>query len=209
MSYMNNLSALPLALNNLRFMTDSSYEISKPFVADYKFSARNADFNEWMLCDGRSLDIEDYQQLYQVIGTSFGDNGVGTFRLPNCVGRVPACIGQVPSGVNHVLGHATGAETHTLTINEMPSHNHSINDPGHLHAGDTFRSGTQDIVAASGSGITAADEGFSSDNVSTATTGITINNTGGGLAHNNMQPTLFIGNLFIFSGKRAPNQEAL
>ena len=37
--------------------------------------------------------------------------------------------------------------------------------------------------------------------VNTNTTGITNQATGGGLAHNNMQPTLFIGNMFVYSGK--------
>jgi microcystin-dependent protein len=36
--------------------------------------------------------------------------------------------------------------------------------------------------------------------INTNTTGITVNNTGGDGAHNNMQPTVFIGHVFIYSG---------
>jgi microcystin-dependent protein len=187
----HNIETLKIRSNYNAFYT-------LPHVGDYKFSARTADFHGWLKCNGAALNIADFPQLYAIIGTTFGNNGAGTFRLPNASGRVPGAIGTSTAG-NHTLGQAIGAETHTLTIDEMPTHNHTITDPGHIHSGDTFRSGTQNVNNVAGAD-NAADEGVSTDNVDSAFTGITINNRGGNQAHNNMQPTIYIGSLFIFGG---------
>ncbi len=195
---MEDIHRIVHGIETLRLRTNYNSFYTLPHVGDYKFSARTANFHGWLKCDGSALNIEDYPQLYEVIGTSFGHNGAGTFRLPNCSGRVPAAIGTSTAG-NHTLGQSIGAETHTLTVNEMPSHNHTINDPGHYHTGDTYRSGNQSTDNAFGT-ESAADTGVSTDNVDNAFTGITINNNGGGQAHNNMQPTIYIGSLFIFGG---------
>lgn len=196
---MISLPQLSQNMHQLQAMVNHRTYYTIPHVGDFKFSARPVDYHGWMKCDGRPLNIDEFETLYDIIGTSFGNNGAGTFRLPNVQGRVPAATGTSTAG-NHPLGQSMGAETHTLTTDEMPSHNHTITDPGHLHSGDTFSSGTQDV---GGTGNTAADDTTSSDNVDSASTGITINNNGGGLPHNNMQPTVFIGNMFIFAGTQA------
>lgn len=80
------------------------------------------------------------------------------------------------------LAAVGGEEAHANTIAEMAAHGHGVTDPGHVHAmGITH--GDQD-----GSGSNGAIDG--SLNTSSATTGITINETGGSTAHNNMQPYL-------------------
>lgn len=194
---MQTIAQIPHALEVLRIGMNDRFYYSLPHVGDYKFSARTSDFNGWLLCDGREVNVADYQGLYDVIGNSFG-GGEGTFNLPNCQARVPGAVG-VFGGSNFTMGDAVGATTHTLTVQQMPSHNHTINDPGHIHTGDTYRTGNQSTDNAFGT-ETAANETTAEGTVDSATTGITINNTGGGLPHNNMQPTLFVGNMFIFAG---------
>lgn len=118
------------------------------------------------------------------------------------------------------LGELSGEEKHASTIAEMPSHNHTITDPGHSHnitdPGHTHSINDQPLlngINTPGSLDTTAGElnntTLTSNNtnssttgitVNSATTGITVNNTGGSGAHNNMQPTVFAGSLFIFSG---------
>lgn len=162
-----------------------------------------ANFSGWLLCDGSAVSRTTYSDLYNVIGTYFGNgDGVNTFNLPDMRGRVAGGVGAGVGLTTRALGAQVGAETHTLSINEMPSHNHGVTDPGHAHG--SVPDGTQNIAAASGGGLTAADEPRSAFTAS-ATTGITINANGGGQAHNNMQPTLFLGNVFIYSGLEQPD----
>ncbi len=90
-------------------------------------------------------------------------------------------------------------------------HNHEITDPGHTHPYSN-QSQTQTIfAAATPTTIDAADNVATSNNTGSNVTGISIINnglhnhyigsTGGSNYHNNMQPTLFGGNMFIYSGK--------
>jgi len=188
-------------------------------VGDYKYSSANTDVNNWLICDGRSLSRTHYESLFSVIGTSFGAVDGNSFSLPDYRGRVPGVVGAGPGLTSRSLGASLGAETHTLTIPEMPTHqhtgttdsagthNHGITDPGHTH---TY-SGIQSQGVAAGLDNAAENSPRPTETTSSSTTGITINNngahthtfttqnTGGSQAHNNMQPTLFGCNVFILS----------
>ena len=56
-------------------------------IGEYKWSCKNEDFNGWLLCDGRSLPRETYQDLFNLIGTSFGSIDADSFNLPDYRGR--------------------------------------------------------------------------------------------------------------------------
>jgi microcystin-dependent protein len=173
------------------------YQLKLLEIGDLKHSVQNIDHNGWLKCDGRAVSREFYSTLFDIIGTNFGvGDGSNTFNLPDTRGRVLGSIGTGTGLSSRTLGQNVGSETHTLTTGEMPSHSHGVTDPGHTHTGDTFRTGTQGVIDGLS---TAADETTGSGSVDTATTGITIQNAGGGGAHNNMQPTTFIGNVFIFA----------
>jgi len=83
----------------------------------------------YLACNGQAVSRTTYKELFAVIGTTYGQgNGSSTFNLPNMNGR--AVIG---SSSSYALASTGGAETHeltvqghTLTISEMPSHNHKI-----------------------------------------------------------------------------------
>lgn len=166
-------------------------------IADIKYSCQSNDHSGWMLCDGRSLSRTEYSDLFEAIGTAFGNNDSNTFKLPDARGRVLGAIGTGSGLTPRSLGDTVGTETHTLTSNEMPSHNHTINDPGHTHS-YVANTNDQDVNNLT-TQETAADNADLGATTGSSNTGITINNTGGGQAHNNMQPTEFIGNVFIFA----------
>jgi microcystin-dependent protein len=112
----------------------------------------------WLLCDGQST--ASYTALAAVVGPN----------VPDLRGRAPIGYGQGTGLTNRTtIGATTGDETHTLTIPEMPSHNH----PGQ-------------IVFGGGSGSTGVRiEGIGNFQPDTGL-------RGGGGAHNNMQPSTVV-----------------
>lgn len=114
-----------------------------------------------------------------------------TLAIPDFRGRALIGAGAGSGLTVRTIGTKGGAETHTLSAAEIPAHSHpnTLTDPGHIHSGNV-RLGT------SGGGFgypygSTADNANHALTINTATTGITItnaNNTGGGGAHNIMQP---------------------
>lgn len=200
--YHNNVAELSHEVNIIRNQIIPQLQgvcyYSQSIIGDFKYSARSNDHLGWLYCDGRSVDRTTYKSLFEVIGTTFGSSNATSFMLPDFRGRVAGTIGAGSNLTNRALGDSVGTETHTLIVDEIPSHSHTITDPGHTHTLNV-QTGNQSTDNAFGT-ETAGDNTVSNNTTSSSTTGITVNNTGGGLPHNNMQPTLFGGKVFIFSG---------
>jgi microcystin-dependent protein len=127
----------------------------------------------WLLCDGSVLpEGTQYDDLLGVLNGLYGTSG-GRSKVPDLRGR--AAIGKDNMGgssANRVtnsqadaIGGSSGAETHTLTTAQMPSHNHSI-------------------VYGPGSGSINPSAHYTTSHNSNMYTG----SAGSNNAHNNMQP---------------------
>lgn len=80
--------------------------------------------DNWLLCNGQAVSRTDYQELFNTIGIIYGSgDGFTTFNLPNLQGKIP--VGKDENDTDFdTLGNTGGEKEHTLTIEEMPSHNH-------------------------------------------------------------------------------------
>ena len=107
------------------------------------FAGGNAPYG-YLICDGREVCRTEYADLFAVINTLYGEgDGATTFNLPNLQTRVPVGL-HVEDPNFDELGKTGGAQEHVLSIDEMPSHNHSgttSSSGGHTHTGNTTTSG--------------------------------------------------------------------
>ncbi len=80
----------------------------------------------WALCNGQLMPVNQYQALFSVLGTTYGGDGINNFKLPDLRGAVPVSAGVAATGTSYLQGTTGGTESTTLGINQMPSHNHVI-----------------------------------------------------------------------------------
>lgn len=142
----------------------------------------------WFICDGQELSRTDYAALFTLIGTNYGPgDGTDTFNIPNWGDLSPMGVGStIVTGV----GGTAGTATETLTTPQIPSHTHSISDPGHSHRIPKASATVNAAVNTSTPNArtdTAATPTMTTD---PAFTGASITATGGGGAHNNIHPVM-------------------
>ena len=162
------------------------------FVGEIRPNAGSTVPNGWLQCDGQILATTAYPDLFAVIGTRFGGDGVTTFNLPDLRGRTPIGAGQGSALTNRNLGDSGGVESETLTIGEMPAHAHNFRASAMNGVSDTpsGRVFGRDPSAMPEFG-TVADAGLGSGAVASS---------GGGQAHNTMQPFLTIMFIIAYQG---------
>lgn len=136
----------------------------------------------WLLCDGGQYSTSSYSTLYAVIGTTYG-GGNGSFRVPDLRGRTPVGKNQ---GTFSALGRIGGEETHTLSIAEMPSHQHPMNENTYVDV--QTRSGWQPYVSDTNGTRWFTNKRHDNLSFSDIATGA----TGQSSPHNNMPPYLVL-----------------
>lgn len=149
----------------------------------------------WLLCDGAAYDVNAYPELFALIGTTYG-SAPNRFRVPDLRGRSP--VGRdVNEPAFEVLGKTGGEKTHTLTIDEMPAHNHGgVTGSAGSHRHEYGTRGFLIDVAATVEQTEKGMDGSTDDtDIQTRfeedhTHG--INNAGQDNPHNNLQPYLTI-----------------
>src|SRR5438552_10844270 len=93
--------------------------MAQPYVGEIRMFGGNFAPAGWMFCEGQLLPISENDVLFTLIGTTYGGDGESTFALPDLRGRIP-----IHQGNGFTLAETGGAEEITLTINQIPAHNH-------------------------------------------------------------------------------------
>lgn len=131
---------------------------------------------KYLFCRGQAVSRSTYSTLFGLVGTTYGvGDGSTTFNLPNLQTRVVAGLDASgsPEAEFDTLGETGGAKTHTLTTGEIPSHTHDITVRENMTAGGS----TGDPMISNNTGSTDTRTSVA---------------TGGGGAHNNLQPYIVL-----------------
>jgi len=159
--------------------------MSEPFLSEIRIMSFNFPPKGWALCNGQLLPINQNQALFSLLGTTFGGDGRVNFALPDLRGRPPIHVGG-----GHTLGERGGEEAHTLSIAEIPTHQH-VAQASTQNGSTQFA--TNNILAAA-LNLYATPANLTSLNPTT------ITNTGGSQAHLNMQPFLTLSFCIALQG---------
>jgi len=170
--------------------------MSEGFIGEIRmFAGTYAPF-KWAFCDGQLLTITQNGALYSLIGTIYGGDGTTNFALPDMRGRLPVQYGDGPGLSDRPIGQRTGTETVTLTLEQMPSHNHPI------------QASTDDAADQLPGGYVLAKtyDNFyvGTDNVSRYLNEASVSEEGSNQAHTNMMPYLCINFIICLQGTYPP-----
>lgn len=161
------------------FYASGNYYLDNYILIPYGTIIQSAAVNipdGWLNCDGSILLRTEYTDLFNAIGYTYSAGVFGgsdlSFNIPDLQGRVAVGSGSGSGLTTRNLGNKGGAETHVLSVDEMPAHTHTYtNNVNDQNTDNVFGSET------------AADQADLSQ---------TTGSTGGGQAHNNMQPFIVL-----------------
>jgi len=154
----------------------------------------------WSNADGQLLAVSQYTTLYSLYGVLYGGDGRTNFKLPDFRGRVPIHVGRGPGLPDFQMGWAGGVPSVVLAANQAPVHTH----PAVVHA----RAGSATQVTPENHywGEEGRTNLYCTDrSVNMAPDAVEVGeNTGGGQAHENMQPYLTIRFCVCMDGQYPP-----
>ena len=84
--------------------------MAQPYIGEIRIFAGNFAPIDWAICDGQLLAINSNPTLFDLIGTTYGGDGVNTFALPNLQSRVPVHMGSGAGLDSLVIGQILGAD---------------------------------------------------------------------------------------------------
>lgn len=168
--------------------------MASPYIGEIRMFGGNFAIQGWSFCNGASLPIAQNDVLFNLIGTTYGGDGVNTFNLPNLLGRIPIHQGQGAGLQNYVLGQQGGVETVTLTVAQLPPHSHgalgsasgaAVSSPSNATWGNSGLANNSFVPGSSANAVMNAGS---------------IGMTGNNLPHDNILPFLAINFIIALVG---------
>jgi microcystin-dependent protein len=181
------------------------------FIGEVKLFAGNFAPRGWAFCEGQLLPISQNSALFSILGTTYGGDGRTTFGLPDLRGRSPIGPGNGPGLSSIRQGEKSGRENHTLSILDMPSHNHlttvgqgTVSVPVNTISGDNDEtSPAAGILSNTGDDLyttSTSDAFYSGQALPTTGTTVTVLNNGGNQSHNIRNPYLGVHYIIALQG---------
>ena len=151
--------------------------MGEPYIGEIRMFAGNFAPAGWAFCAGQLMPISENDTLFTLIGTTYGGDGQETFGLPDLQGRVPVHQGQ-----GFLPGQMGGTESVTLTVNQIPQHNHAV-----LATNDTATTtapANQLLAASTGATVSP----YGTDQPQSAIQPQSVSMAGNSQPHDNVQP---------------------
>lgn len=95
--------------------------MAEPFIGEIKVFGCNFAPRGWAFCEGQLMPIQENQELFSLIGTTYGGDGRTNFALPDLRGRVAA-----HAGAGLISGQVGGLEGVVLQSDQIPPHTHTM-----------------------------------------------------------------------------------
>ena len=167
--------------------------MGSPFVGEIRMFAGNFAPVGWRFCDGSLISIAENEALFALIGTTYGGDGQMNFAVPDLRSRLPMHQGTGPGLPTVLLGQTGGAESVTLTTQQIPSHPHAMLGDG----GGSTKSPANAVPAVAGAGPGGLNTYQPPGGATTPLSAKMLQNTGQNQPHENRQPSLCVS--FIIS----------
>ncbi len=164
--------------------------MASPFLGQIDIVAFNFAPKGYASCNGQILSIAQNTALFSLLGTTYGGNGTSNFALPNFQGSAPIHAGQSPGTSQYVIGQSGGFPTETLTVAQLPSHDH-------VPMCESVEGVPSPANAVWGSGGRGKPAAYGPPASLVAMNGSALASSGGGQPHNNLSP--FLGLLFCIA----------
>ena len=164
--------------------------MAQPYVGEIRVVAFNYAPVDWAFCDGSLQSISQNPTLYQVIGTTYGGDGVNTFALPDLRSRTPIHAGTL-NGNAYPVGQSAGEEQVVVTPPQLPQHTHILS-----------ASSNAGTVSSPAGNIWASSSKFPYSNKTPAATmsPAAVGNAGSSQPHDNISPYLAVNFVIALYG---------
>jgi microcystin-dependent protein len=171
----------------------------EPYYAQVTIFAGTFPPKNWAFCNGQIMVISQNTALFSLLGTTYGGDGRVTFALPDLRGRVAIHDGGTPE---LSLGAMGGQESVTLTVNQMPAHNHAIINAAGAPAASSTAGNSADpanhVPANIGTNVYNVSGG--TDKAGSSTMSVTLPPTGGSQPLPTLSPYLVMNYIICVYG---------
>ena len=175
--------------------------MADPFLAEIRIYPFDFPPRGWAFCNGQIMSITQNTALFSLLGTYYGGDGMTNFGLPNLQNSVPMHWGQGPGLSDYVLGQSGGADSVTLSLDQMSQHTHAFQGANPSDFADLPAPGPDRVIGKSQNAL-AYQTDTTQNLVSMSPQA--IQPQGKGLPHNTMMPYLTLNFCIALRGIYPP-----